>query len=360
MYVYTDKIMKYKNDNNHSTKSFRYILVGVGIMLAVAVITAVIFGQFIRMVNTLEKNSPNNFSEHYIFVVDENESGFWEQVYKSAYNQAKEDGIYLENIRESLTTNPSNEELLRIAINSSADGIIYAGNNSDKIERLINKAVDKGIGVVVLHNDIERSNRQCYVGVSNYELGKLDASLILKVMPEDGLADSSIAVLVNSDMSEGAANLVVLAMEEGLLEFMEEEDLPTIETIKIDAEDTFSAEESIRNLFLKDGDLYDIVVCLESSYTQCVYQAVIDYNHVGDIKIIGYFTDEDILEGIDRDIISSTISIDTQMMGKSAILAIEEYNEMGYTNSFLPVDMEVVDKSVAKRMLDKSRNEQKE
>lgn len=352
--------MKKRNDKNYSNKSFIYALTGAGIILAIAAITAVIFGQFIRMVNNLEKDSSESFDKHYIFVVGDNESEFWTQVYDAAYEQAKDDGIYLENIRESLNVNYSNEDLLRVAINSSADGIIYAGSNSDSVEKLINKAVANDIGVVVLHNDIEHSNRQCYIGVNNYELGQMDGSLILNLMPKEELADSSIAVLVSKDMSEGAANLVVLAMEDTLLEEIEEESLPNIELIKIDAKDTFSAEESIRNIFLTDGELPDIVVCLEGSYTQCAYQAVVDYNHVGDIKIIGYFTNEDILEGVERNIIFSTISVDTQKMGNSAILALEEYNEMGYTNSFLPIDMEIIDKQAAEKMLSALRQGEEE
>ena len=40
----------------------------------------------------------------------------------------------------------SAEELLRIAVNSRMDGIVYSGGTNDKVVSLINKAADEGIG----------------------------------------------------------------------------------------------------------------------------------------------------------------------------------------------------------------------
>lgn len=336
------------------------MVVGAVIMVVTAVVTALVFGRFIRIINNVEQGQREEYSSHYAFIVGDNENEFWDLVYEAARSKAAEDGIYLENIKDSLNINYSTEDLLRVAINSSVDGIIYAGNTSDEVVELIDNAVSRGIGVSVLHNDMEQSQRQCFVGVSNYELGQMDATQILSICGKENLSDCDIALLVSGQMSEGAVNLIILAIEDALLTEVDESDFPEIETIKIEAEDTFSVEEDIRNLFVEKENLPDIVVCLESSYTQCVYQAVVDYNHVGDVQIIGYFYNEDILEAIDKDIVFSTISIDTKEMGESAVVAIEEYNEYGYTNSFLPIEIEIVDKSNVKSLIYQKEQETNE
>lgn len=345
-----------KKEKNNTNKSYTYMIVGMTVMLVVAIVTAVVFGIFIKDINSVEKISDDViYEKHYVFVDDNTDNEFWEEVYNAASEKAVQDGIYLENIRQSLKTNYTNVDLLRVAINSKVDGIVYASGASEEIESLINNATEKGIGVVVLHNDIEKSSRQCFVGVNNYELGQIYASQIINMTGSKDISDVTITILASSDMSEGATNLVTLGIEDELVDRIDNEEeenvLPEIEIIRIDAEDTFSVEEEIRNIFVNSTQLPDIMLCLEGIYTQCVYQAVVDYNHVGDVQIIGYFSDKDILEAIDKKIIYSTVSIDTQEMGQSSIEALEEYNEIGYTNSFLPVDMQIIGNYEAHRML---------
>ena len=120
---------------------------------------------------------------------------------------------------------------------------------------------------------------------------------------------------------------------------------------RIEAEDIFSAEERIRNIFLEKETLPNIMLCVNSVYTRCAYQAVVDYNLVGQIQIIGYFANDTIMDAVDKQVIFSTISVDTQEMGKSCIQALYEYNNMGYTNSYLPVGVEVVNQEKAHRII---------
>lgn len=336
------------NKNKYSNRSFRYMVIGTVVMIIAALATAVVFGYFIKMINTMEEAPKEEIKGHYIFISEEDDVDLWNEVYSYAKEQASKDGIYLENIKDSMQMNYSNEDLLRIAVNSSVDGIVYSGSSSPEAIHLIDEAVQKGIGVVVLHNDIDLSQRQCFVGVSNYELGQMYASQIEKLVKGKDFSNTKISILVSADVAEGATNVIALAIEDSLLGIVSEEELPEIEIIRIVAEDTFSVEEEIRNLFVSGKELPDILLCLEGVYTQCVYQAVVDYNRVGEASIIGYFTSDDILEAIDRDIVYSTISIDTKEMGQAAITAIKEYNEFGYTNSYMPVSMEIIDKQKAK------------
>ena len=93
------------------------------------------------------------------------------------------------------------------------------------------------------------------------------------------------------------------------------------------------------------------MLCVNSVYTRCAYQAFVDYNLVGQIQIIGYFANDTIIDAVDKQVIFSTISVDTQEMGKSCIQALYEYNNMGYTNSYLPVGVEVVNQEKAHRII---------
>ncbi len=335
------------------------MIVGTMIMIIAAVITGIIFKTITLSLDNVEHEEVMDYDRHYAFVAEDSESDFWQEVFNAADEQAKEYNIYLEDIGSDLGREYSAEDLLRIAVNSKMDGIVFSGGSSDKVASLINKAVDDGIGVVVLQNDVERSRRQCFVGLNYYELGQMYALQIERLTEAGGEELPSIDILVDSDMSEGASNLIVMAIEDSFREKSGEDEeaaLPEIKVVRIEAEDIFSAEESIRNIFLEKDTLPNIMLCVNSVYTRCAYQAVVDYNLVGQIQIVGYFANDTILDAVDKQVIFSTISVDTNEMGKSCIQALYEYNNMGYTNSYLPVGIEIVDQAKAHQLIDEKTN----
>ena len=327
------------------------MIVGTMIMIVAAVITGIIFSVITRAMQNVEQELTVDYDRHYAFISDDSENDFWQEVFSASNEQAREYNAYLEDLGSGLGRDYSAEELLRIAVNSRMDGIVYSGGTNDKVVSLINKAADEGIGVVVLQNDVETSKRQCYVGLNYYELGQMYALQIEKLIGDEQPSDMTVDILVDGDMSEGASNLIVMAIEDYLRETVGEEAVPEIVVTRIEAEDIFSAEERIRNIFLVKEDLPDIMLCVNSVYTRCAYQAVVDYNLVGQIQIVGYFVNDTILDAIDKQVIYSTISVDTNEMGKSCIQALHEYNDMGYTNSYLPVGIEVVDQDKAHTMI---------
>ena len=332
------------------------MIVGTIIMIVAAIVTGIIFRVITRTMRSVEQEQAVDYDRHYAFIAEDSESDFWQEVFNASKEQALEYNAYLEDLGSGLGRDYSAEELLRIAVNSKMDGIVYSGGASDKVRKLIDKAADEGIGVVVLQNDVEASKRQCYVGLNYYELGQMYALQVEKLVGDDDIKNTTVDILVDGDMSEGASNLIAMAIEDYLREKKGEDSLPEIIVTRIDAEDIFSAEESIRNIFLVKEDLPNIMLCVNSVYTRCAYQAVVDYNLVGQIQIVGFFSNDTILDAVDKQVIFSTISVDTDEMGKSCIQALHEYNNMGYTNSYLPVGIEVVDQKKAQQMLSEKSN----
>ncbi len=340
-----------KQDKKYSNSSYAFIIVGAVIMIIAAVVTGIIFRFITRTMQDIEKEQTVSYDKHYAFITEDYESDFSREVFEAANEQAREYNAYLEDIGEDLGGDYSAEELLRIAVNSGMDGIVYSGGSTESVRKLIDKAVDAGIGVVVLQNDVEASKRQCYVGLNYYELGQMYALQVENIVGSGNLWENTVDILVDGDMAEGASNLITMGMEDYLVEHHQEEELPQVVVTRIDAEDIFSAEEQIRNIFLEKEKLPDIMLCVNSVYTRCAYQALVDHNLVGQVQIVGYFANDTILEAVDKQVIFSTISVDTDEMGKSCIQSLYEYNNMGYTNSYLPVGIEVVDQTKAHEMI---------
>lgn len=335
-----------KKEKQYSGQSFKFIMAAMLLMLIVSVATVITFTMMMRISTAVDEIQDINYEQHYVFIVDDKDSPFWVSVYEAANKVAISDHIYLEDLSETLGVNYTEEDLLRIAVNSSVDGIIYGGSSSEQSVALINRAVNEGIGVVVLQKDIE-SSRQCFVGVNNYELGQIYGSQILSATDNESLSDTKLEILIDGDMSEGAINILILGIEDYISansSSMGASDIASnIVVTRIYANDIFSVDEVIRNMFLESEELPDVMICLSNMYTQCVYQSLVDYNKVGETVIIGYYADESTLDAIDKQIIHSTVTIDTSEMGVASIKALEEYHTHGYTSSFVSVGTEVYD-----------------
>ena len=113
--------------------------------------------------------------------------------------------------------------------------------------------------------------------------------------------------------------------------------------VSINDSNAFAAEEAIRDLFMGE-EVPDIIICMNELNTTCVYQAVVDYNKVGQVNILGYYDSDTIIRGIDRNVIYATVSIDTEQMGAFCIDALTEYNELGYTSQYFTADVKLINK----------------
>ena len=91
--------------------------------------------------------------------------------------------------------------------------------------------------------------------------------------------------------------------------------------------------------------LPDIIICLNELNTTCVYQAVVDYNCVGEVSILGYYDTDTILKAIERNVINATISIDTEQMGAFCVDALREYYRYGYTSQYFTADVTIIDQN---------------
>ncbi len=344
--------------NISANRAFCIMLTGFIIMLFVALFCAVYFSVKMKQVSEADARTYEIYDMHYVFIADNAEKEFWNEVYAAAVEEGEKENVYVERLGENLNVNYQTEDLLRIANNSSVDGIIFCGEDNEETVKLINEAVHKGIAVVSLRQDIEDSERQCFVGVNSYDLGLEYGKQILELAQQEEMLNPRICILADNTMSESKQNLITFAIRDCFSEAEQGEgNLPEMEIRKIDASDAFSAEEAIRDIFMDSQNLPDIMVCLNSVYTQCTYQAAVDYNRVGEVKILGYYSTDAILDAVEKRIIYSTVQVDTQEMGSQCIRALTEYHESGYTSSYVPISTQVIGSAEAKRLLQEAEVE---
>lgn len=273
---------------------------------------------------------------------------FWAEVYESALEEGKKRGVYVERFGENLAVDYDRTELLDMAIRASVDGIIVTGDDEEETVGLIDEAVDAGIPVVTILSDCIESRRQCFVGSNNYNIGQEYGRQILKMLPEGA---GQVLVLLDENRTDSSQNLILLAIRETLEEALGSLNAVEVDTYAIDGSRDFSAEESIRDIFLSE-ELPDVLVCLNAVHTRCAYSAAVDYNKVGTVQMIGYYDSDTILDAVSKNIIQATVALDTAQMGELSVKALDEYVETGYTNGYMAVDIHVITPDEAEELME--------
>lgn len=340
--------------NHNADKAGRnrgqWIIIGfMAFVIVVISICTVIFRSYVRGFHKdIEKEK---YNKYYVMITEDRKSDFWQSIYRGAYERGLENNVYVDLLGEHLSQEYSRADLMRIAMSSGVDGIFVESDESDEMSEMIDEAVDRGIPVVTLYGDNTHSARCSFVGVGSYNLGREYGRQVLKLAEEE--TDKNllkVAVLVNAYALNSAQNIVCSGIQDAL----EQEKLqgPEIQLSLITVDDTnaFSVEESIRDIFM-DQTLPDVIICLNELNTTCVYQAVVDYNCVGEIAILGYYDTDTILKAIDRNVINATISINTEQMGAFCVDALQEYYKYGNTSQYFTADVTVIDQNNVKEYL---------
>lgn len=310
-------------------------------ILLVSMGSMVFFRQnMLRSTELMDQADYDAYDAYYMMVVSDHTSAFWQSVYASAKEEAKKNGIYVELSGSNLSTGYTKEELLRIAIASDVDGIILEADESRNITAELMQANEKGIPVVTVLEDNTQGSRKSFVGVSNYNLGREYGRQVLNIEDKDV---REVLVLMSADTEDISQNIIYSGISETLAEEGSAQGHGDIQVraAAIENKGAFDTEESIRNIFMEEG-LPDVIICLDELSTSCVYQAVVDYNIVGQIDIIGYYDSEMILRAIERNVVRATISVDTEEMGRQCVEALNEYRSNGYVSEYLSVGTNLI------------------
>ena len=170
---------------------------------------------------------------------------------------------------------------------------------------------------------------------------------------EEEIASIDVAILINANSNSSSQNIIISGIRETIEENNSNQSTSAnIEIISVDNSSTFSVEESIRDIFI-DNKRPDVIVCLDELTTTCVYQAVVDYNVVGKVNILGYYDSDTIVNAIDRGVIYSSIAVDTNQLGAYCVEALKDYNELGATSQYFTGDITLINRSNIAEYLNK-------
>lgn len=329
-------------------------------VISIALISSIAAGCFIILIGMVfyksriadiaaaDTASYRKFKYHYAIISEESDAPFWEAIYQGAMEKGIELDAYVEKVGSRLGSSYGLQDLMKIAIASRVDGIIIEPNGDEEIAGLINKAADAGIPVVTVLTDLPESKRISFVGINSYNQGQTYAKQVLELLGE---GRKKITVLLSSDSKDISQNTIYSSISEAVAGTDVELDYASINT-----QNPFSSEEEIREIVMS-RDMPEVLVCLTATDTRNAYRALVDYNKLGDITIIGYYDEDLILRAIEMKNIHSTITIDARQMGAFCVEALTEFIEIGQVSDYFSVDISVINEENIKEYIKKQEEQ---
>ena len=313
----------------------------VALMLFVTIISFVLYRKSMLEASDLLQEVRYKSYDYYVAMISSDDSSdFWQQVFSSAEEYGSANGIYIDMLSDNVEGNYTKDELLEMAIASGCDGILLEGDDSEQTAALITKAASAGIPVITLENDVDSEYRASFVGVNNYTVANLYATSLL----DNLVKQKHVMIIGDSSVDENYTNNFVNNVQEALSDV----ELPNgpleFEIRLIDNDGAFATEEYIQNLFQKN-EIQPVVICLDETSTECFYQAMIDYNKVGQVLLFGNYESQAIYTGIKQGVIKSTITLNASSLGQEAVKAYIEYEDTGHVSEYISVEPKLIDAS---------------
>ncbi len=296
-------------------------------------------------IRTIEKNEwgelGNNkeYTHHYAMIPDDSDSELWQDIYQSAREEAESQGAYVELLCDWAVSDYDPLSYVNIAIAAKVDGIILKPDGTKKMQEAINAADESGIPVITVLDDDTTSARKSFVGVNSYQMGTTYGRQILTCVDDE---TENITVLLN--YGDSGNDLIFKELKATVLEGLSETQKSSvkIQPLTFLSSSTFDTEEDIRDLINDESTRPDILVCMNEKDGERAYHAMVDYNQVGSVDIIGYYQSETILDAIERGTVPMAVTLDTKQIGQRCIEALEEYYSMGYASSYFSVDLNII------------------
>ena len=305
------------------------------VLVVITIVSMAIFERQLHALSDLSAGG-TKFRYNFAFIGDKS-SSFQNVIYDQALREAEKKGDYIEFTGKNLDTSYTIPELMDLAIQSKADGIIVNGDDSEELKNAINRAVKAGIPVICVGTDCYGSDRQSFVGVSYYNVGE-DYGSMLSSLAEN--RRQNVLVIASPEDKTTGQNLVISGIKNSL-EKNNVMDRFSISSKTLGNGDSFSTAEAVTDLF-ENGDLPDILICLDETTTSSVCQTIVDTNHVGDVTIYGYYRNDTILNAVQRNVAALTLTVSAEEIGRTAVDNLLEYIDSGFVTEYTPIDIEII------------------
>lgn len=320
------------------------ILAGIVLVLFFATVAGLIYyREMIRRLGEVQEEASMTYPRLYAYIAEDPDSQLSKRIYKEIAEYAQQNGCYVEMTGQNLTKTYSKADRINIAISSKVDGIILEGDNSEETGALCKKAMEKGIPVVTVLSDCEESSRTSFVNLNNVDLGKEYGRQLAKIRGEKSTPSPLNAIILLDNDTKNSDDTIYRSIMAYLAG-----GTVTLSSYTVDTSTPFATEENIMKKLDeldKQGNIPDVIICLNDRTTESTIQCIVEKNLVGKTTVLGYYDSETILKAIEKGSVSVTFAVEADTIAKHCINLLNEYNDTGFVSNYTTAGFIKIDKS---------------
>ncbi len=315
--------------------SIIWIVTGSLIVISLLLIFLVYF--FLLSENRASELEYSTYDYHIAIISDETDNSFWESIYLGAKETGASYGAYVEQIDDGLVNQFTMEEAINVAIYAGVDGILLRPTEGGISQEMIDKAYAYGIPLITIQKDLANSKRQGFVGINDYFLGQEYGKQVLKLVEED---TRLVTVLVPAATFDETSQSW---FQQGLSSTVELETISFDFQVIQDDKGLNNAEDVIHAIAEGQVAQPDIIICLDETITLSTSQLVRESGLSDQVKVIGSYVSEAILQEIENGYLDSTITIDPGVLGQVSVEALMTYIQYHMVSYYTEVDTMLID-----------------
>lgn len=272
--------------------------------LALALIATILFRNSVNR----QEPAPSRTS---VVLISGGSGPFWQLAINGAKAAAKQYNAQLELLVPEREESVEDQTKLLLSVDKSdVDGLAISPLDAEAQTRLINELV-RNINVVTFDADAPLSERQYYIGTSNFHAGQLSGELIAEALPEGGSIVVLYANMTKNNMIERA---------DGFGNSLDERPNAKIEVVGtlIDGGDAEVCKANIRQAISEHPNLAGIVG-MNAHHGPIVSETLAEEGRLGQIKVAAFDEDDRTLKGVAEGQIHGTVVQDPYMYGYEAV-----------------------------------------
>ena len=267
---------------------------------------------------------------HFAFFLPREFYSFFQSVADGARAAADELGCAL-----SFHTIGNDSLDLEMALFSGIDGVVlYPSIEETEARSILDQFDREGISVVLIEHALSHNSPWPFVGTNNFDIGKKIGELVRS--RSDAPLKMAVVYSMKSPGIYAEKDLVGLGITTALGPLLES----PLEH-KITYLNPLDAEELTYEMLLNEPGISTIVFT-DTSDTLAATQVLIDMNMVGTVRLIGFGTEEAILDYVEKGILEATVATNPWEIGYNAVKVLVNQQNDGHVPGYVDTGVEIV------------------
>jgi len=261
---------------------------------------------------------------------------FYARATESMRLAARKDGALLQTLSYAQGDAPvSIARLLRLAAELEPDGVIVSAAYDPLVVEAVDALVARGIPVVALETDLPGSARATFVGTNPYSVGVMAAVAVADAFP----LGASVALVLSRDFSDGNARGATIAA--GFMYGARDKRSLSLAMTRTAPEGPSASEEIVRELLADRTDI-DVAVFIGARDAEGAARALIEYDRVGALAIIGFDDDPALLELVHLGVVAASIARSPERSGENAVAATMTLARGGRASAYIDPGIRII------------------